>query len=107
VNSKIEELKELIIEDPLDPFLHYVLALEYEKANEEALAVATLIELMNIRPDYLALYYQLGRILQVEGRSEEAIAVLKKGLDLAQSLKNRHTFSEISSLLSEIMEDDE
>ena len=107
MNSKIEELKELIIEDPLDPFLHYVLSLEYEKANEEVLAITTLSELMNFQPNYLATYYQLGRILQVKGRNEEAIAVLKKGRDLAQSLKNRHTFSEISSLLSEITDDDE
>ncbi|MEY2764753.1 MAG: hypothetical protein RLZZ205_1177, partial [Bacteroidota bacterium] len=42
---------------PEDPFLHYALALEWQKEGEMQKAIDRLQELKVLKPDYLALYY--------------------------------------------------
>jgi tetratricopeptide (TPR) repeat protein len=107
MNSRLQELQTLIAEDPTDPFLQYVYALELEKAGNVEKATRGLQQLLIATPEYLAAYYQLGRLLQADGRTEEAIEILRSGIVIAVNQKNRHTLAELRFLLSEISGEDE
>jgi tetratricopeptide (TPR) repeat protein len=106
-NHRIHQLKEFLREDPDDAFSAYALALEYLKMNDLPLAEATLTELVEQQPDYLASYYQLGKVLEVMGRPEDAIAVFKKGIIIAQNQRNRHTLAELQGALTNLCDTDE
>ena len=107
MTSKLQELLVLMEEDPSDPFLKYVYALELEKAGQLEEAVAAMNNLILLHPDYLAAFYQAGRLLQIRGDSASAVKVLKEGIDLARKQNNRHTLAELNFLLTEITGEDE
>ena len=98
------DLEAYLAEDPQDPFLHYALALEYVKAGNQTEGLAELRWLMQNKPDYLATYYQLGKLYEQLNQHKEAIAVYRQGSELAEFLKNRHAFNELKSALDELDE---
>ncbi|MEP7263892.1 MAG: hypothetical protein ABI772_05320 [Bacteroidota bacterium] len=102
--SRINALLQFIEEDPQDKFSRYALALEYLNSGEQVLALKHLEELVAVFPDYLATYYQLGKLLESESRNTEAIAVYEKGISIAKSQGNKHTLSELTSAKDEISE---
>ena len=107
MSSRILELNALLAEDPADPFLKYALALELEKEGKTKEAGEQLLFLISETAEYLPAYYQAGRLLLLQGRMQDAVEVLRKGVLLAERQKNRHTLSELNFLLSEIVDADE
>lgn len=93
--NKIEQLLDFLKEEPDDPFLNYALALEYIKAGAKDEALHQLEELVSQSPDYLATYYQLGKVLEGRQRMAEAEEVYKKGMEIAKAQRNKHTFNEL------------
>jgi tetratricopeptide (TPR) repeat protein len=84
---------------PDDPFLHYALALEWQKEGEIQKAIDRLLELKELKSDYLALYYQLGKMYEAIGANEWAIDVFQDGRRLAKSLGDIKAAGEISEAL--------
>ena len=64
MNERIDMLQEYIQDDPSDTFSRYALALEHAKIGETSKAIEYLKQLRIIDSEYLALYYQLGKLLQ-------------------------------------------
>lgn len=100
--ARINALLQFIEEDPQDIFSRYALALEYVNSGEKKLALQHLEELATAFPDYLATYYQLGKLLEGEGRNLEAIDVYAKGITVAKSQGNKQTLNELTSAKDEI-----
>ena len=67
MNAHIKALLGFLEEDPSDTFSRYALALEYLKADQPEDGMQQLQQLLNSQPDYLAAYYQLGKILEEKG----------------------------------------
>lgn len=107
MSDRISELRELLNQDPEDAFLRYAYALELEKAGDVQQASDWLIQLINDIPGYLAAYYQAARILNSEGKVEEAVRVIEDGIVIAGQQQNRHTLSELKYLRFELTGDDE
>jgi tetratricopeptide (TPR) repeat protein len=84
---------------PDDPFLHYALALEWQKEGDVPKAVERLLELQSIKPDYLALYYQLGKMYEAIGENEKAIDTFLDGKRLAKKNGDIKAAGEISEAL--------
>jgi tetratricopeptide (TPR) repeat protein len=101
--SRLELLREMLEKDPKDPFLHYALALEYIKGADTDKAIEVLIALTHESPDYLASYYQLGKLLEAQD-TEKAKAYYKKGIDIARQQKNMKTLGELNEALA-LLED--
>ena len=93
--------------DPSDTFSRYALALEHAKIGETSKAIEYLKQLRIIDSEYLALYYQLGKLLQQIGFLDEAIEVFKSGILVAQKQQNRHTESELKGALLQLTDDNE
>lgn len=106
--NRLELIAEMLEKNPDDTFLNYAAALEHKKDNEPAKAIKILKRIIDLDPDYLATYYQLGKLLEERGKPEEAIAVYRKGHDLANKTKDVKAIGELSeALLILDTEDDE
>ena len=98
-------LQEYIQDDPSDTFSRYALALEHAKIGDDQIAINYLQQLRIIDVDYLALYYQLGKLFQKNGKAQEAIDILKAGILVAQKQQNKHTESELKGALLQLTDD--
>jgi tetratricopeptide (TPR) repeat protein len=95
MSSKLEQLHDFLKETPLDPFLHYALANEYQKLGNEEEALTRFVALTEQFPDYTGTYYHLGKLLEKLNRKEEAISYYEKGMAVAQSKRNMHALNEL------------
>lgn len=85
--------------NPKDSFLHYAAALEHQKNGDLPQAIKILKNLIKQSPDYLASYYQLGKILEERSRVEEAVEVYKAGKTVAAKQNDTKTLGEIAEAL--------
>ena len=84
MNARITQLKEFLKEEPNDSFLIYALSLEYVKESNLELAIQTLLDLNQKDENYLAVYYQLGKLLQSMNEIEKATTFFDKGMEIAK-----------------------
>ena len=97
MNDRILTLRNLLNDDPDDPFLHYALGLEYLKIHESELAIEKFNWIMHNHPDYLAVYYHAALVLSETGQLEMAEDVYKKGIALAERMQSYKTLQELKN----------
>src|SRR5437660_1421100 len=100
--SRIDLLKEYLAADPSDSFSRYALALEYAKEGRAGEATKLLEDLISQNRDYLAGYYQLGKLYEAGGDISLAIETYKKGMEIAGEQKDIKTKNELQSALDMI-----
>ncbi len=99
-------IQEMLKTNPNDPFLIYAAALEYKKSGDPLKSIELMTKLYNEQPEYLATYYQLGKLLEEQNEMEKAIKTYKAGREVAKAQKDRKTLSELSEALMILDEDD-
>jgi len=99
--ERIDMLKKLQEEDPLDPFPLYGLALEYSKEKPE-LAEAFFEQLLQEHVDYLPVYYTSAHFLANKGEEDRAIEILRKGIALSIVQGNEKATRELKSALEQL-----
>jgi Tfp pilus assembly protein PilF len=107
MNARITQLKEFLKEEPEDSFLIYALSLEYVKENDVELAIQTLLDLHQKDEDYLAVYYQLGKLYQSINEIENATMYFEKGMEVAKKVGNLKTFAELKEAKNVMLDIDE
>ena len=95
--DRISKIKEYLKESGEDSFLQHALALEYIKIGKEAEAQKLFEEILEREPAYLGSYYHLAKLLERIGEAEKAIGVYKKGMEVAKSANDSHSFNELQS----------
>lgn len=100
--NRKERILTMLESDPENDFLLFALAKELENENLIEEAINTYRQLIRIHPKYIGAYYHLAKILQIQLKTEEAILVSKKGIELAKDLKDLHSLAEMQNLLNEI-----
>ncbi|MFN8700216.1 MAG: tetratricopeptide repeat protein [Flavobacteriales bacterium] len=98
-SERLKMIEVMLETNPRDSFLHYAAALEHQKQGDIAQAIKILRQLIRQSPDYLASYYQLGKILEERGKTEEAIAVYQQGKSVARKQNDMKTLGELSEAL--------
>tara|TARA_R100001369_G_scaffold80036_1_gene110219 strand:+ start:123 stop:455 length:333 start_codon:yes stop_codon:yes gene_type:complete len=109
MKSRIEQLQEFLKEDSNDSFLTYALALEFVKVDKNDAARDCFLKLIKDDENYLASYYQLGKLYESLNDLENAGGIYKKGIKIAQKSENKKTLLELQeayNMLIEIDEDD-
>jgi thioredoxin-like negative regulator of GroEL len=99
MKTRREVLEEFVAQDPDDSFSRYALALELEKEGDERSAVSHLQEVLARDPTYVAVYYQLGRLLARTGVVDEARDVYTRGVAAATAAGDQRARSEILEAL--------
>lgn len=97
--SRRLQLEKMLATDGNDPFLHYALALEFQKEGNHAAALEKLAEVVARFPNYVAAYFRQGQIFSEDGEPERAAAVLKQGIAVARTVGDLHAAGEMQGLL--------
>ncbi|MDG1261533.1 MAG: hypothetical protein P8O05_07215 [Flavobacteriales bacterium] len=100
--NRVEMLLDMMQTDKNDPFLPYALSLEYVKSGQSSQSIELLQKLSASHPEYLPTYYQLGKLLEASGKFSEAIAVYRKGEQLATEQRDLKTKSELAEAIWEL-----
>jgi tetratricopeptide (TPR) repeat protein len=98
----MEQLREMLVAEPNDPFLNYALALEFVNCNELEKAINLLHQIIISSPNYLGSYYQLGKLLEEVGQKEKAMVAYQQGIVIAQKQKNQKTLAELNQALEQL-----
>lgn len=98
-NDRLKMIENMLETNPKDSFLHYAAALEHHKNGDLNTAIKTIKGIIKNDPDYLASYYQLGKLLEEKGKAEEAIEIYKQGRSVARKQNDMKTLGEISEAL--------
>ncbi|MEX0686330.1 MAG: hypothetical protein WD267_00415 [Balneolales bacterium] len=99
--KRIELLKGFLANDPENSFTIFALALEHVNISEYKIALGLFEDLQKSDPDYVGLYYHLGKLYETLDEEKLAIATYKKGLDVAQKEKDPLVIRELQDALAE------
>ncbi|HEY8934554.1 MAG TPA: tetratricopeptide repeat protein [Cyclobacteriaceae bacterium] len=100
--TRLDQLHQFYNDDPTDPFNLYALALEYQKTNATK-AKEFFYQLMKEHENYLPSYYHFGNLLIALEQNDEAVEILKKGIDLAKQQNELKAMRELRMLLDEAL----
>jgi tetratricopeptide (TPR) repeat protein len=109
--TRLEQLQSLLADSPQDSFLLFAVAKEFESQGDDERARAHYEQLRQADPDYIGLYYHLGKLLERQKDPAGAIDVYRDGIDRARNAGDLHAMSELAgaklALTDEDEEDDE
>ncbi|MDZ4711752.1 MAG: tetratricopeptide repeat protein [bacterium] len=107
MKSRIEQLQEFLKDDINDSFLKYALALEYVRVKENNTARDCFLKLIKEDENYIASYYQLGKLYESLNEVEKAIEIYKKGIEIAKNIKDAKTLLELQEAYNMLIGIDE
>lgn len=100
--KRINQIESMLKIQPEDSFFTYALALEWANCEEDNKAKTILESLIKKDPEYIASYYQLGKIFEKLEQIDDAKAAYLAGIEKALQQKDKHTLSELRSALQEL-----
>lgn len=92
----------LLSESPDDAFTLFAIAKEYEKAKNSEKALQYYLLLKEKHPDYVGLYYHLGKLFESLKQSSEALSIYATGIEVARSQRDNHALAELNSAKMEL-----
>ena len=95
--DRISKLKEYMKTAQEDSFLQHALALEYIKVGNDEEAKKLFNEILKREPTYLGSYYHLGRLLERMGDPQKAMLVYERGMEVARSANDVHSYNELQA----------
>ncbi len=100
--SRIEKIIEMLSIGGKDSFLQHALALEYIKLGKDGEALAQFNDLLEREPDYVGSYYHKAKLLEKNGKIDEALDTYEKGMEVAKRLNDKHSYSELMMAKEEL-----
>jgi tetratricopeptide (TPR) repeat protein len=98
-SMRLHQLLEMLKAEPNDAFLNYALAVEFEKEGKIDEATAHLQNMITSHPEYLPVYYKLGKLFENQQQFNEARKSYLLGKDLALKQNNKKTLNELEEAL--------
>lgn len=100
--ERLKKLLEWEAEKPDDAFLKFGIAQEYVSAGRDVEAMKYYTVLVKKFPDYLATYYQLGKLFERMDKAEAAKEVYMAGKEVAQAAGDAKTLRELDEAISQL-----
>ncbi|MEO6135806.1 MAG: tetratricopeptide repeat protein [Ginsengibacter sp.] len=100
--DRIEKLKEYMKTAEKDSFLQHALALEYIKIGNYEEAKKLFNDILKREPTYIGSYYQLGKTLEKLGDLPKALRVYKRGMEVADSANDFHSYRELQAAYEDV-----
>jgi tetratricopeptide (TPR) repeat protein len=107
MNPRITLLQELLEASPGDSFTLFALAKEYEKAGQLDQALHFFERLRTAQPEYVGLYYHLGKVHEALQDPQKAIETYRAGMAVAHNAGDRHAWSELNGARFAAGDDDD
>lgn len=97
ISERLEKLLKHLDESPDDAFLLFAVAKEYEKFEKLDKALTYYSHLKTTSPDYIGLYYHLGKFYEMISEDILAVKTYKEGIELAKKQGDFHSLSELNT----------
>ena len=101
-SPRLQQIEAMLADEPNDPELRYMLAMERVSLGDDAGAAQAFHDLIAIAPEYPPAYHMGGRTLQRLGRLSEARKLLERGIPIALRIGNEHAAGEMQGLLESL-----
>ena len=105
--SRLEQLENLLKDSPGDSFLLFALAKEFEGRQNDEKALGYYQQLASADPNYVGLYYHLGKLLERLGQFPEAFKTYTKGMEVARSQGDQHALNELAGARLELGDEED
>jgi len=102
-DSRLETLKSMLEKDPDDSFTKYALGLEFMSINDIGNAKNTFEDLRNSDPNYISLYYQLGKVYEQLGDEQSARKIYEQGIYVSAIKGDLHAKGELEQAINELL----
>ena len=96
MSSRIEVLKQFVVDEPENPFNKYALGVEYLSLDINQ-ALKWLNDVLDAHPDYLPVYYQSANLYWELGDVDKAESLFQLGIELATKENDQKTLRELQS----------
>ncbi len=96
MSDRLQTLQELLAESPDDSFLIFAIAKEYEKRLEGDHALDQYLQLRKKDPNYVGLYYHLGKLYERREDWTMALQTYREGMEVARRVGDPHALSELA-----------
>jgi predicted Zn-dependent protease len=100
--SRRERIEAMLAGDPRDSFLRYSLAMELAKEGDHERSQEQYRALMADDPPYVPAFFMSAQQLAQLGRTDEARAALRDGIEHARRQGNSHAAGEMSEFLASL-----
>jgi Tfp pilus assembly protein PilF len=100
--SKIKQLARQIKNNPGDSFSKFALALEFRKEGELKKARILFEDILSSDPNYVGVYYHLGKLYEVLDRLNDAQHLYQKGITIANKQDKQRTEKELNEALEQL-----
>lgn len=97
--SKIKQLARQIKNNPGDSFSKFALALEFRKEGKFKKARILFEDILTSDPEYVGVYYHLGKLYESLDRMDDARQLYEKGIGIAEKQNENHTKKELKEAL--------
>ncbi|MCC5930827.1 MAG: tetratricopeptide repeat protein [Cyclobacteriaceae bacterium] len=105
IHNRLEQLLDILEEDPRDPFNLYAVAIEYQEINPDK-SRQLFEKLLMDHAEYLPTYYHAAALFANLNDRERALRIYDEGIELATKQQNHHALRELmNARTSFIMED--
>lgn len=95
----MNQLLHMLEKNPDDAFLNYAAALEFKKNHQLDKAIDLLEKLIGKNQNYLAAYYQLGKLYEMISEGTKAVQIYGQGITIARAQNELKTVAEIQEAL--------
>jgi len=100
--SRLATIQKIVEQQPNDPFARYGLAMELKNLGQHDAARAEFEELERRHPGYVPQFLMHANLLSDMKRTDEAKAVLRRGIEAARKAGNGHALSEMEGALDQL-----
>jgi tetratricopeptide (TPR) repeat protein len=105
--SRLEQLQNFLKDSPKDPFLLFAIAKEYDGLGNPQTALEFYLTLKETTPQYVGLYYHLGKLYERLERIHDALETYKIGMVIAKQEKDTHAYNELAGAKMNISDEDD
>lgn len=104
MKDRLELIEQMLKENAHDEFLLYAAALEFKKRDNLEKAEELFLQILSFSPEYLPVYYQLGKLYEQKNNIKEAETTYRKGIELANAKGDQKAMGELSEALMMVEE---
>lgn len=97
MSARIQTLAKAVKENPDDSFYKFTLALEMLKIGETSKARVLFQNIVDNDPEYVGVYYHLGKLYVGLQENEKALKTYTKGIEIADQQNDEHSKAELKS----------
>ena len=96
MSTRLSLLENMLAENPQDAFLLFAIAKEHEKESNQEQALAYYLQLRTLDPNYVGLYYHLGKLYERMEEAATAFRTYTEGMAVASRLRDQHAYNELA-----------